>query len=156
MSFPFRLMSGRFNGRFDRPTDDRIMRVMLETLIELNIINLIDFPHIPDLYEAAGLISGEPIYYRRKVPRGQMDDDWDDNIVVLTNGYADCEDVTAYRVAELRHKYRINARPHLTRKDYPDGGWLYHIRVELPDGTLEDPSAEIDHYGNFKNGRVER
>jgi len=58
--------------------------------------------------------------------------------VVVSN----CEDLACWRVAELR-LVGVDARPAFTCDVLPDGSYLYHIQVELPNGTLEDPSRML-------------
>lgn len=147
--FYFRFASGQFNGPFDRPISDRVMEHLLGALIAMNEDYLIENPGAPNLYDSG-------VYYRRKIPKHQADDDWADIPVCLTLGYGDCEDVAAWRVAELRVRFGIrDAMPHIIRQDYSDGGWLYHIQVKAL-GEIEDPSELIDYKGNFAKGKVER
>lgn len=54
-----------------------------------------------------------------------------------------CEDLACWRVAELRVRFGIGARPTYTSQVRPDGSYLYHILVELPDGSIEDPSRNL-------------
>lgn len=60
---------------------------------------------------------------------------------VIARGGGDCEDLAAWRIAELRHTgqdpdatfvIRSSGRPH-----------LWHIAVRRGDGSLEDPSAVL-------------
>ncbi len=146
--FYFRFSSSQFNGAEFRHLDDRCLMAFLECLIIQSTIYLEANPEAPLLYDSG-------VYYRRRVPKCQVDDDWADAGVCLTLKYADCEDAAAWRCAELRIR-GIHAVPYVTRQDQRNGGWLYHIRVKLPSGEVEDPSALIDYKGNYKKGRVER
>lgn len=56
----------------------------------------------------------------------------------MRDGYGDCEDLAAARVAELRVKAGIKAVPWLKKK-----GKIWHVLVRYPDGTLEDPSRKL-------------
>jgi hypothetical protein len=62
-----------------------------------------------------------------------------DSDVVVHN----CEDLACWRVAELRTRFGIDARPTFTSQVRPDGSHLYHILVRLPDGRIEDPSRRL-------------
>lgn len=110
---------------------------------------------IPPLY-AAGVI------YREEAPGHE---DWLDAPAVLKQGYADCEDLAAYRTAELRVagftdvepviKYQWIPREMMIRQGYPAhklpgrGVWLVHCCVRWPDGRIEDPSKILGMGGNF-------
>lgn len=147
--FYFRFASGQFNGPYDRHLSDRVMMHLLNALVAMNEDYLVENPKAPLLYESG-------VYYRRKIPKGQVDDDWNDASVCLTLGYGDCEDLACWRVAELRIRFGVSdAMPHIIRRDYDDGGWLYHIQVTAR-GEIEDPSEKVDYQGNFAKGRVER
>jgi hypothetical protein len=54
-----------------------------------------------------------------------------------------CEDLACWRAAELRVRYGIQAEPTFIWKLRPNGGYLYHILVKLPDGRIEDPSRTL-------------
>ncbi len=54
-----------------------------------------------------------------------------------------CEDLACWRAAELRVRHGIKAQPTFTWKQRPNGGYLYHIQVQLPDGRKEDPSRVL-------------
>ena len=56
---------------------------------------------------------------------------------VLTHN---CDNVAAWRTAELREVLGIEAKPYITWRTRPDGGTTYHVIVRWPDGTSEDPS----------------
>lgn len=58
---------------------------------------------------------------------------------IMDNGGGDCDNLSSWRVAELRHA-GINAAPYITCRARPDGGMTYHALVRWPDGTSEDPS----------------
>lgn len=70
--------------------------------------------------------------------------------VMSEGGEADCEDLMAWRVAELQlggHRVRALIYPTQTEQ-------LYHAVVRLPDGGTEDPSAmAIAIAARRKNGR---
>jgi hypothetical protein len=58
---------------------------------------------------------------------------------IIENGGGDCDNVASWRVAELREK-GVDAKPFITWRQRPDGGYTYHVTVLLPDGSSEDPS----------------
>ncbi len=110
---------------------------------------------IPPLY-AAGVV------YQEEAPGHE---DWLDAPAVIRQRYADCEDLAAYRVAELRVagytevepviKWQWISREMMIKQGYPAdklpgrGVWLVHCCVRWPDGRIEDPSKILGMGGNF-------
>lgn len=117
----------RSNDRMD--LGHRALLLLLDALVQVNLNFLAKYPSTPLLYE-----SGVRYEYERP---GQ--EEWQDIPTTLAKGFGDCEDVCAWRCAELIARYGVPARPVFTYKQLPSGMWLYHIRVWAPDG-LEDPS----------------
>jgi hypothetical protein len=62
---------------------------------------------------------------------------------ILAAGKADCEDLAAWRVAELRVRDRVHAIPEILVRTLPDGRIRAHAVVKWPDGRIEDPSAKM-------------
>jgi hypothetical protein len=58
---------------------------------------------------------------------------------IIANGGGDCDNVAAWRCAEL-NELGIAAQPYITWRKRPDGGTTYHVIVRWPDGSSEDPS----------------
>ncbi len=58
---------------------------------------------------------------------------------IIENGGGDCDNVAAWRVAEL-NELGIAAQPYITSRQRADGGTTYHVIVLWPDGSAEDPS----------------
>jgi hypothetical protein len=110
----------------DGPTLD----TMLTCLVELNVTFLRRHPRTPRLYESG-------VRYNEEVP-GQ--EHWLTIPWVLAQGWADCEDLCAYRVAELRAAGERSARCVWSFHHLP-GKLLAHIRVRRGNGKIEDPSA---------------
>jgi hypothetical protein len=109
---------------------------------------------LPKLYESG-------VYYKEEAPGHE---DWLDAPAVLLQGNADCEDLAAYRCAELRAdgveaepviKWQWIPRDVMVAQGYPAnklpsrGVWLVHCCVRFPDGTIEDPSKILGMGGNF-------
>jgi hypothetical protein len=83
--------------------------------------------------------STSPLYqsgvrYRREWPR----EEWLAIPLVKARGFGDCEDLAAWRAAELQERSGIPARaiPLKVRS-----GW--HIVVQTGPGTIEDPSRRL-------------
>lgn len=83
---------------------------------------------LPPLY-----LSG--VRYRREPPGRE---DWIGPVDVYRQRWGDCEDLVAWRVAELREQ-GTPARPYC----YQPRPGLVHCVVRLPDGSLEDPSRRL-------------
>lgn len=58
---------------------------------------------------------------------------------IIANGGGDCDNVAAWRTAEL-NELGIAAQPYITWRKRTDGGTTYHVIVRWPDGSSEDPS----------------
>ena len=81
-----------------------------------------------------------PLYasgIRYKRDKGET---WDSAQVCMRRGYGDCEDLAAYRAAELRCQ-GIPARAVVMRSRTPGVAW--HCVVRLPNGRIEDPSRKL-------------
>jgi hypothetical protein len=114
------------------PYRDRALQVLLWTLIHLNELYLRFHPRTPRLYDAGVRYMREPYGYEQ----------WITIPKILRQGGADCEDLAAWRVAELRFR-GIGARPSWNQREQqgPDGPFtMYHIRVWIPGFGFEDPS----------------
>jgi hypothetical protein len=109
---------------------------------------------IPPLY-ASG------VRYKEEAPGHE---DWLDAPAVLKQRHADCEDLAAYRAAELRVagvdcepviKWQWIPRAMMIRQGYPaktlppDGVYLVHCVVRFPDGRIEDPSKILGMGGQY-------
>lgn len=70
---------------------------------------------------------------------------------IIENGGGDCDNLAAWRAAELR-ELGIQAKPYITWRKRPDGGYTYHVIVLWPDGSSEDPSLLLGMGGE---GRAE-
>jgi hypothetical protein len=109
---------------------------------------------LPPLYESG-------VRYKEEAPGHE---DWLDTPAVLHQGDADCEDLAAWRCAELRAdgidaepviKWQWIPRDMMIAQGYPAdklptrGVWLVHCCVRYPDGSIEDPSKILGMGGNF-------
>jgi hypothetical protein len=109
---------------------------------------------LPALYESG-------VRYQEEPPGHE---DWLDAPEVVRQGVADCEDLAAYRAAELRvagHdcepviKWQWIPREMMLAQGYPAsklpdrGVWMVHCCVRFPDGSVEDPSKILGMGGSF-------
>lgn len=110
------------------------LAALLSSLVALDEIALRANPRLPRLYDSG-------VRYRAEAPGAER---WRDipTILAQTPLVADCEDLSAWRVAELRRE-GIKAVPGIMTRDYPGGVRLAHIFVRLPGGGIEDPSVRL-------------
>jgi hypothetical protein len=119
-------------------------------LMLMNIAWLKAHPDTPDLYDAG--VAYKPERRREVAGKGsstqvtEYGEEWQTIPWVIYRGYGDCEDLGAWRSAELRVKYGIAAEPFVKVKHMPTGQWRAHVVVRWPNGQLEDPSAKLGMY----------
>lgn len=69
-------------------------------------------------------------------------DKWRDIPRLLVTGKGSCEDLAAWRAAELR-LFGEAAKIDVETYELGNGSIIYHVTVERPDGSKEDPSAAL-------------
>lgn len=119
--------------RVNVPPFPAAIEAIAEGLVRLNEV-LIGFAdargvELPALYESG-------VVYRRELPGDEF---WQSGLDVLgveSRRSGDCEDLAAYRAAELRYFDGEDASVHIIRT--PRGS--FHAIVKRGDGSLEDPS----------------
>lgn len=114
-------------------------------LMLMDIAWLRAHPETPDLYKAGVTYKPE----RRRESGGRVSEygeEWQTIPWVIYRGYGDCEDLAAWRAAELRVKYNIKANPFIKIRRMPDGYWRAHVVARWPNGQIEDPSAKLGMY----------
>ena len=104
---------------------------LLEGLVLLNVGEL-RAGRCPPLYESGARYVREPL--------GQ--EDWQTATEVFRSKHGDCEDLAAYLAASYRVR-GVAARCKII--DIRPG--LKHVVVELPDGSIEDPSKKLGMKG---------
>jgi hypothetical protein len=113
-----------------RPTP-QLVRGVLRGLVEASYEQMRCRP-LPALY-ASG------VRYQREPGR----EEWQTAEETYGRKHGDCEDLTAYRCAELWIAGERGARPHC----YAPRPGLIHCVVRRADGTLEDPSKRLGMKG---------
>lgn len=94
-------------------------------------------------------------YDRMEPPPGSAcgDDDWQDVRTCLKRGLADCEELAAWRVAELRYRSKVQADTYVTLQRMGAGigssRHLYHIQVKWPRGLREYPATVYENGGSL-------
>jgi len=115
-------------------TDSPLRRTpyMNYALIAANVAYLRVHPKTPRLYESGVRYEEEP----------GTQDDWDDIPETLSVGVGDCEDLSGWRIAELRVAGEVAAMPRVTVFTQ-DKRVTYHVAVRRASGLVEDPSREL-------------
>jgi hypothetical protein len=114
------------------PVGPDYFRAMGNAMVRVALLDLRRKPG-PNLYQSG-------VRYRRERPGSEA---WRLPSQVRASGHGDCEDLTIWRVAELRAQ-GIPARFDVVRA----GPRLWHAVVRLPDGNTEDPSKRLGMRGN--------
>lgn len=104
----------------------------LKDMVKRNI-RIIKNDNLPSIYDAG-------IEYKQE-NRGE--ENWRTADQVFSDGYGDCEDLAAYRAAELQLA-GIDAQPEIIPIKITNSRRSYHARVRLPDGSVDDPSITLD------------
>jgi hypothetical protein len=107
-----------------------VLGLMLEDVAYLKF-----YPKTPDLYDSGVIYKPE-----------EGTEVWRTIPYVIAAGWGDCEDLGAWRAAELRVRYGVKAVPHIRVRKLPSGSWRAHVVVRWPDGSIEDPSAKLGMY----------
>lgn len=122
-------------GTFDDYISPSVMANLIakytEVLALTNLAYLQMYPNTVALYSSG-------VYYNEE-PFGL--EDFFDIPVILAQGHADCEDLSAWRIAEY-WSVGEPAAPLVTWQAYDNGDILFHVRVATRYGT-EDPSARL-------------
>ncbi len=151
------------------PEDDGEDRHFSPILLALEAMCAINTWHIKRALKRAKKGQGVPFppLYASGVryeedPAGR--EDWRDCYVVLKRGKGDCDNLVAWRVAELRAagiqaepvvKWQQVPKAMMVKLGYPgdkipaDGISMVHCAVRFPDGHIEDPSKRLGMGGNF-------
>lgn len=129
MGFRVTLFPGFFRGDFERDASNAALDIMLECLVQLDLLHLQTSPDYPLLYQSG-------VRYKTE---GLKREDWLTIPEVIKRRFGDCEDLAAWRTAELRMQ-GIAARACFSFRKMALGGTMYHIKVLYPDGREEDPS----------------
>jgi hypothetical protein len=111
------------------PAQVTALSALLEGLTALDYMILTAMRRPPKLYSSG-------VVYRAEQPGRER---WLRVDEVLKLGKGDCEDLAAWRAAELRLFFGVPARAGV----YRSGKKRFHAVVFYPDGTIEDPSRRL-------------
>ncbi len=137
------------------------VRLVLYSLVAVNRAYLRDNPKCPMLYDSGVRYKNETVAYittfenqqRKRIER------FDDIPTCLARGWADCDDLGPWRVAELRERCGEPATLRLTWKKI-QGQKVFHVQVRraptkdakgnvIP-GIIEDPSLHLGMAGGAR------
>lgn len=122
-------LPGDTEPRIHIPTSGTFYEAALQGLVKLNeqIIESAEAVGrpLPRLYDAG-------VVYKR-----ESRDTWRHALDLVLSGWGDCEDLAAFRVADL---HTSGEDPDAHVYVYRSGPKSYHAVVGLGDGTIEDPS----------------
>jgi len=132
--------------RVNVPAEPGALEAVAEGLVRLNEWYLRQFDargaDVPPLYSSG-------IRYRREPVGREWWESASDLFGVLTHASGDCEDLSAYRTAELRFTGEDeDARVKIVRTSR-----AFHAVVERGDGSIEDPSRIIVNIERARTGR---
>jgi hypothetical protein len=113
---------------------------LLEGLVSINQEILSNNPDMPPLYDSN-------INYQEEKAGEEV---WKPLTRVIDAGVGDCEDLTAWRVAELRNQGED------VQGVFVDNGRGYHAVVEYSNGEIEDPSQILLESVGKKNRKKKR
>lgn len=115
----------------DIPPSADVLRAFLEGMVALNCAIILD-QDLPSVYEVAR--------YRREPPGREV---WKHAALVVRDGLGDCEDLAAYRAAELRVRDGEAATVDVIRT----GPRTLHAVVRRADGEVEDVAKKLGMKG---------
>lgn len=166
-----------FDGEDDRENSQKRILWLLEALTRCNQLYLRNNPNTPLLYKSGVTYKLPEQFERNNMPEAVLARNWlskanapsnvrdaFENLAeqcgsgehfrdiprVIENGGGDCDNVAAWRAAELREK-GFDVSPYITWRKRPDGGTTYHVIVRWNnDGSSEDPSLLLGMGGAEK------
>ena len=122
-----------FNGPVDRAESHQVLEILLNALFQIDMAYLRNHPNTPRIYQAG-------VRYQEEVA---PQEDWRDIPTCLRERTLDCEEAACWRAAELNVRDGIKAVPIYSFRTLPNGDVVYHIRVQYPNGQIEDPSRVL-------------
>ena len=125
------VITSAFRGNASVHESQTYLQLLLHALVALDVAFLRFHPNTPPLYRAG-------VRYQRE-PKGY--EQWLQIPSVIEQTWGDCEDLAAWRVAELL-VHGIDAWPCFHWRKL-SSSLVYHIVVCRPNGVVEDPSRVL-------------
>jgi hypothetical protein len=119
--------------RINVPPHPGALEALAEGLVRLNVWL---FAYADDHDRAAPMLYESGVVYRREPSGREWWETSRDVIGIAAHRTGDCEDLAAYRVAELRYVFNEPARVRVVRNSRGN----FHAVVQRADGSMEDPS----------------
>jgi len=113
------------------PTREDVYTLLLDALVAIDVWSRRIWP-FPSVYDGAVRYEAEPDGFEL----------WASSPALFARGIGDCEDIAADRAAELVLE-GVPARAVLSLESRTPVEDRWHVLVELPDGSLEDPSRAL-------------
>lgn len=127
------------------------LEAVMACMFALNRLYLRRNPHTPLIYASGVVYRREP--RRDDLPGAEQtvrgEERWNTIEEALAQGWVDCDDAAPWRAAELCERWGIQARPRFVA----EGPGLWHVVVELPNGTREDPCRILGMRPGVGEGR---
>ena len=122
-----------FNGVEDREESHQVLNILLNALTQIDMQYLRNHPQTPIIYQSG-------VRYVEEPPGLE---DWRDIPTCLRERQGDCEELACWRAAELNVRQGIAAFPIFGFRTLSNGNVVYHIRVQYPNGYIDDPSRVL-------------
>lgn len=134
MAYTVKVQLSSFDDpRLGRNDNQVAINALLRALVICDEVWLRQHPECPLLYESGVRYVEEP----------PLEEWFADIPTVLTRGFGDCDDLAAWRCAELRVRFHTPAEVYTLRQVSPEGATLYHVQVTSPLTGAEDPSSML-------------
>jgi hypothetical protein len=125
---------GTFDDNIPPQAMVSLITAWCNALVATNLVYLQMYPNTVALYDSG-------VYYKEEK---FGEEDFFDIPAVLNQGFADCEDLASWRVAEYL-SVGVPASILVTYEVYRNGDILFHVRVRSQFG-IEDPSEILGMY----------
>lgn len=122
-----------FHPGSDKLLNARTLRIMMDAMVSMNRVFLEEHKRLD---YAVPLLYKSGVVYDRTTW-------WEPIPALYGRGYGDCKSLTAAWIAQAQYFRKLPSRPVFRFVDNADGTTDYHILVELPNGTFEDPSKVL-------------
>jgi hypothetical protein len=139
-------LSGEKSGKWLRHS--RMLGITIKPYLEANVLVnqlYLRTHHVPPLYRSGIRYMEEPPSGAMVGPNGPMlrIEDFALIPVIIERGWGDCDDLSPWRIAELREAGE-RAKVRIQWKKHPETGQkLFHVVVRREDGSIEDPSLKL-------------
>lgn len=122
-----------FHPGSDKLLNARTLRTMMDFMVSVNRIFLEESKRLG--YATRPLYRSGVVYDRTVC--------WEPIPALYSRGHGDCKSLSAAWIAQAQFFRNIPSRPVFRFVDNDDGSIDYHILVELPNGSFEDPSKVL-------------